>query len=622
MSALRPLPSRPSLEFDRKEAKALLRRLKAGDSDAVARARAQHPALDAATASRATLAIAQLVVAREYGFVSWPRLVQYYAGVERQCDSYPTLNAPDFYDGQARSLVASHAKRSLWAGRLLAAYVPQFFGMQVNDVYDRAVTENDARLAIARSSSCPSWEILLERAVNEKRGRSKESEWGMDPWQRAGHAIRNLDLHALQQVVDAHPELLRPSGSDVAMTGTLLHMVLDHEQTRGRDLLRPIVEWLVSQGQDLQRTLNMFLYGKRPLKADEVRTLIDRGADPNWIPPSGIPLLEHMLLQWRNVGAVDVIAAHVKPRDALWIAAGLGDVHGVRRFLDRHGKPTAAARALRPPLDAMGGFSIPVLPDPDDEEILFEAFWVAALNNRIAVMEYMISRGLDVNCRVWGTPVVNVAVGNAWTLVVECLVRAGADLDIHEGNSNGTARDMARTMLVNGSHGPSYRRIVELCGLDPDAILAARDAEPFPVPDIAPTLKIALDLASDDARRQGQLDVRPENLLVGLVRGGGLPLMFFTQSSKMERERFHEAFKERVSPGGALLEQESLPMHPDANGVLNAAIASATARRRDAVTGLHLLYALVSDEHGIAATLLARFGSSATQMREALEKAI
>ena len=97
----------------------------------------------------------------------------------------------------------------------------------------------------------------------------------------------------------------------------------------------------------------------------------------------------------------------------------------------------------------MGGFSIPVLPDPSDEEILFEAFWVAALNGRIEVMEYLIARGLDVNCRAWGTPVVNIAVGNGWTPVAECLVRAGADLDIHEGNSNGTARDMARSLFSN-----------------------------------------------------------------------------------------------------------------------------------------------------------------------------
>ena len=55
--ALRALPARPSLEFERKEAKALLRRLRAGDPDAVARARVRHPRFDAA---HARLADAQL----------------------------------------------------------------------------------------------------------------------------------------------------------------------------------------------------------------------------------------------------------------------------------------------------------------------------------------------------------------------------------------------------------------------------------------------------------------------------------------------------------------------------------------------------------------------------------
>jgi hypothetical protein len=40
MSALRPLPAQPNLEFERKEAKALLRRLRAGDAAALERARA------------------------------------------------------------------------------------------------------------------------------------------------------------------------------------------------------------------------------------------------------------------------------------------------------------------------------------------------------------------------------------------------------------------------------------------------------------------------------------------------------------------------------------------------------------------------------------------------------
>ena len=39
MSTVRPLPPRPNLEFEHKEAKALLRQLRAGDPEAIARAR-------------------------------------------------------------------------------------------------------------------------------------------------------------------------------------------------------------------------------------------------------------------------------------------------------------------------------------------------------------------------------------------------------------------------------------------------------------------------------------------------------------------------------------------------------------------------------------------------------
>jgi len=471
MPAIRPLPARPSLEFDRKEAKALLRQLRAGDSSAVARARALDPALDAA---RSRLADAQRIVAREYGFTSWPRLVQYHAGITRQCDSYPTLQRLGSYEQRARALVSAHSSRRFWAGRLLAAYVPQFFGLSIDEVYTHEVTEPEARLAVARSMSCPSWEVLVERATQQRREQAPGSDRG-DPFQRANTAIGNVDLAALQALVRDHPALLHPTGTDSATGATLLNAVFDWEARRGREVMQPILAWLEGQELDVQRALNMCWYNRRPKRADDVRALLARGADPNWVADSGISVLEHALVRWWNGDAVDVLAAHAAPRDALWIAAGLGDVSGVRRFIDRHGKPTATARLHRPPLDAMGTFSIAVLPEPTDEEILYEVFWVAAINGRTAVMEFLLAQGLDVNCRAFGTPLVNIAVGNGWTAIVECLVRAGADLDIHEGNSNGTARDVARTMWLNGSHGSAYRRIVELCGLDANAIRAESD---------------------------------------------------------------------------------------------------------------------------------------------------
>src|SRR6266487_1688592 len=70
MSAARDLPARPSLDSLRKQAKKLARDAAAGNAEAIARVHAQLP--------RATLPLsnrnAQLVIAREYGFVGWPDL--------------------------------------------------------------------------------------------------------------------------------------------------------------------------------------------------------------------------------------------------------------------------------------------------------------------------------------------------------------------------------------------------------------------------------------------------------------------------------------------------------------------------------------------------------------------
>src|SRR6185295_17361616 len=70
MTASKSLPARPSLESLRKQAKKLARDIAAGDTGALARARAHlpdaHPPL--------TQRNAQLVIAREYGFAGWQDL--------------------------------------------------------------------------------------------------------------------------------------------------------------------------------------------------------------------------------------------------------------------------------------------------------------------------------------------------------------------------------------------------------------------------------------------------------------------------------------------------------------------------------------------------------------------
>lgn len=393
MSALRPLPSHPNLEFEKKEAKALARRL------------------------GIRLAEAQLRIAREYGFASWPKLVRYFDDVKRLGAVEHVPGSPDECESLANWLIASHRAKRGFAGRALAAYVPRFYGKPVEQIYAAEVTEADARLATARMDGCASWDILLERVAERRAWFGNRDK--QDPLEMVRGALLSGDLPWLERILTEHPD---------------------------------------------PELLNQALCGQMYMSPDIVRYLLDRGADPNGVAPNGIPVLEHALLRYWNGEAVDVLAERATPRQALWISAGLGDVEGVRRSLDAEGKPTKPARKLRPEFDIAGKRGFLTHPDPGDDEILLEAFFVAMLNGRTSVMEYMASRGFDVNTLAWESPVLNIAVGNSWVPVVESLMRCGADPEIRGWHPDMTAREIALELLQQTPEDPERRRVVELLG--------------------------------------------------------------------------------------------------------------------------------------------------------------
>src|SRR5215813_14468008 len=69
---VRPLPSNPNLDKQRKLAKALARDYWRGKSEAIDRVRALHP--KPPPPEDFVLGDAQLVIARGYGFVGWPQM--------------------------------------------------------------------------------------------------------------------------------------------------------------------------------------------------------------------------------------------------------------------------------------------------------------------------------------------------------------------------------------------------------------------------------------------------------------------------------------------------------------------------------------------------------------------
>jgi len=72
---MRTLPVHPHLAFYRKEAKDIVRSYRAQDRDILQRVRASHPRFEDSESSgrRFSLHDAQLVIAREHGFPSWPQ---------------------------------------------------------------------------------------------------------------------------------------------------------------------------------------------------------------------------------------------------------------------------------------------------------------------------------------------------------------------------------------------------------------------------------------------------------------------------------------------------------------------------------------------------------------------
>ena len=94
----RQLPPSPSLEQLKKQAKSLLKRQQAADSEALARIRESHPRYanlgkERAAASPFALADAQLVIAKEYGFASWSKLQSHVKTLEAASSTAETVES-------------------------------------------------------------------------------------------------------------------------------------------------------------------------------------------------------------------------------------------------------------------------------------------------------------------------------------------------------------------------------------------------------------------------------------------------------------------------------------------------------------------------------------------------
>jgi hypothetical protein len=576
------------------------------------------------------------VIAREYGFASWPRMVEYFEELERHRNA-PRYNSGDdgmeAFEAFAQSIVKRHQRGDPIVARELAHFVPRFYARPIAEILATPITEDEARLVVARERRRVSWEELIKRA-SASRVRHDQRVWedANLPLSRARTIMREHDVDALAALLDEHPELLTPSVVEREWRSTLAEMALSFERKAKTANARRITDLLASRGVDVQRELDERLLGwpqdgARPhggMQPEIVRWYLDRGANPDWMPPNGITVLEHAIARYGSGACVDVIAERVRPRQALWIAAGLGDVAGVRNFVVRKGKLTRAARLNRPDTMAMGvmfGF-LPPNADADDLEIMWEAFQMAGWNERWSTMDALLDSGLPVDHAPYGWPLLLLAVGNLIVPLAEYLVSRGADLDREWGSPvNGSARSIVRSLVENfhDPHDANLGRMLALCNAGTvEEILAKVDAKRQSPPPLEERTVRAMQLAADDAARQGQSEVTTENMLVGLLRVNDGVFAEFLLGSGTDMPTLRSVIGARLLPDKDPLVGQELPADSVAEAAVRAAAIEADAHRRESVNPMHLLAGILSQQSGPGARVLSKVGTIETRTWEML----
>jgi ankyrin repeat protein len=430
-----PLPAAPSLEQLRKQAKELVRE----------RRHADQPL---------RLSDAQLALAREYGFPSWPRLKAY---VERVAANgtgltHAFVDEIGYYEDRAQGLRSVVRSGLASAVAIVREHHPAL--ADASDAEIHGMSAADARLVLAREHGFASW-AAFRRHIE---GLADSGE----PFRRAFRAIQAHDRTELGTLLDRYPGLLSARG------------------TNGNDLLGlasndlGIVEELLARGADPSSAndrgwtlLHQAGYGNDCALA---RLLLDAGARTDLCGhgEGGTPLAAALF--WGHREVADLLAEReVVPRN-LRIAAGLGRIDLIRSLTNDDGSLSDAAGAARGFYRPHSGFPI-WEPSDDPQEILDEALVWAAKSDRVDVLGPLVELGADVNGDPYrGTPLTWAACKGRLGAMAR-LLELGADVN-HRGTFGGPDHGQGVTALHLAAQSGEKAAVDALLAAGADVMIA------------------------------------------------------------------------------------------------------------------------------------------------------
>ncbi|HEY4025592.1 MAG TPA: ankyrin repeat domain-containing protein [Candidatus Dormibacteraeota bacterium] len=366
-----------------------------------------------AAGEQTTLAIAQLELAREHGFASWPRLREH---VGRLGAEQPFRTDIAYYEERADGIATASG-----------------------------VTVAEARRDLAQRHGFASWP-RLRRHVAALRDGAEPSP----PFMLAYRAVEGNDRERLVELLDRHPELIRARG------------------TNGNDLLGmagdvDVVRLLLERGADPNRgndhgwtKLHQAGYTNN---RELARVMLDAGARTDLFARGDGGTALVAALFWGHREVADLLG--LEPRN-LRVAAGLGLVDWIR---DLAGTPQAGAHRgfYRP----HGGFPA-WQPSDDPQEVLDEALVWAAKSDRADALPVLAGLGARLDADPYRGTALAWAASKGRVGTIRRLLELGADPDTR-GTFGGPGHGQGVTALhlaAGGGHVDAARALLA-GGADP-----------------------------------------------------------------------------------------------------------------------------------------------------------
>lgn len=345
----RTLPARPNLDQLKLQANELQQAHRRGDVSAAARIAAHHPRRTAWSpaqvfAERLITADAQLVIAREYGFVDWAALKHHVETIASLADFAPH---PKFAD----ALAAIDAGDARGLRRLLDA---------------------DPSLAVARTRLDPPYDYFTGATLLHHV---------------AGNPDRGVPLHAA--IVDVAMVLL-DAGSDVqARTlgpngGTVMGLLLTSRRASDANVTGPLTDLLLARGAELDvhadGALDASLANHAPRAAEK---LIELGATGDVIVAAALGRLDLLRLAFDESDRLRVKARRdgreLSDRDATGLALLFAYVREQREAV-----MFLMEKAANLDITGVGNGTL-----------LHRAAW----NGDLAMVQQLVARGADITIR-------------------------------------------------------------------------------------------------------------------------------------------------------------------------------------------------------------------------------